>query len=72
MNQKMSSNRKQQTRLAAFVIMGAMLLWMGVSFLGGQLGLPKEYAFLADLVALAAFAFAIIVLIRVWRSQDRN
>ena len=65
----MSTNRKSQTRLAAIVIIVAMVLWMAVSFLGGRLGLPQEYAFLADLVALAAFAFAIIVLIRVWRTR---
>jgi len=60
-------NRKSDTRLAAAVIIGAMILWMGGSFLGGTLGISPQYAFLIDLIALAAFAFAIIVLIRVWR-----
>ena len=60
----------QSARLAAIVIVVAMLAWMGVSFVGGKLGLPKRYAFLADLFALAAFAFALIVLLRV-RRQNR-
>lgn len=60
----------QSARLAAIVIVVAMLAWMGVSFVGGKLGLPERYAFLADLFALAAFAFALIVLLRV-RRQNR-
>lgn len=63
---------KQSTRLAAIVIIVAMLLWMGVSFLGGKLGLPTHFAFLADLFALAAFAFALIVLFRVRRERRTN
>ena len=66
----MADNGKGQARIAAIVILVAMVGWMGVSFLGGQLGLPARFAFLADLAALAAFAWAGIVLFRVWRSQS--
>ena len=59
----------QSARLAAIVIVVAMLAWMGVSFVGGKLGLPQRFAFLADLIAIAAFAFALIVLVRVWRAR---
>lgn len=52
-----------QTRLAAMTIIVTMLAWMGASFLGGMLNLPQRFAFLLDLAAIAAFAFAIITLI---------
>ena len=64
-----TDNTAQSARLAAIVIVVAMVLWMGVSFVGGKLGLPQRFAFLADLIAIAAFAFALIVLVRVWRAR---
>lgn len=68
----MTSNdqMKASTRLASIVIVVAMLSWMAISWLGGAIGLPERYAFLADLAALAAFAFAFITLIRVWRLRQ--
>ena len=68
----MAGGTKGQARIASIVILVAMVGWMGVSFVGGQLGLPVRFAFLADLAALAAFAWAGIVLFRVWRSQPRG
>jgi len=65
-----SDQMKASTRLASIVIIVAMLSWMAISWLGGAIGLPERFAFLADLAALAAFAFAIITLIRVWRHRQ--
>ncbi len=59
----------RQTRQASIVIFVAMLGWMLVSWLGGYLGLPVRFAFLADLAALGALAWALIVLYRVWRKR---
>ncbi|MEM6743457.1 MAG: DUF5337 family protein [Pseudomonadota bacterium] len=47
-----------------------MLAWMGLSVLGGRLGLPVRFAFLVDFACLAAFAWALFVLIDVWRRGD--
>lgn len=58
---------RAQIRLAAGVIVVAMLLWMGASFLGGELGLPVRFAFLVDMLCLAALAWALWVLFNVWR-----
>lgn len=58
-----------QIRIAALVIPAAMLFWMGGSWIGGQLGWPSRYAFLIDFVALAAFAWSLIVLVGVWRQR---
>ncbi len=60
---------KTQTRAAAVVTLVAALAWMGGSWLGGEAGLPVRYAFLLDLAALAAFAWSIVVLVRVRRAR---
>ena len=60
---------RAQTRQASVVIVVAMLLWMGVSFLGGEMGLPVRYAFLVDMLCLAALGWALFVLFNVWRGR---
>lgn len=59
----------RQARQASIVIFVAMLGWMLASWLGGHFGLPLRYAFLFDLAAMAALAWALIVLYRVWRKR---
>ena len=64
--------RAAQIRLAAGVIIATMVLWMGFSFLGGALDWARRWAFLADLAALAAFAWAGLVLFRLWNTRDED
>ena len=64
--------RKAQVRQASIVIAVAMLAWMGLSFLGGQLGLPVRYAFLIDMACIAALVWALWVMIRVRRANARS
>lgn len=59
----------RQAKQASIVILVAMLGWMLGSWLGGYFGLPVHYAFLVDLAALGALAWALIVLYRVWRKR---
>ncbi len=61
--------RKAQVRLASIVIVVAMVGWLGVTALGGALDLPIRYAFLADMLCMAALFWAGWVLFRVWREQ---
>ena len=58
-----------QARLAAVVIAATMILWMGAQWLGGELGLPARYVFLFDLMALAAFLWALVVTWTIWRKR---
>ncbi|WP_417244722.1 DUF5337 domain-containing protein [Celeribacter sp.] len=58
----------RQARMVAIVIAATMLVWLGVQWLGGQLGLPTRYAFLFDLAALAAFVWAFVVIYQIWRA----
>lgn len=44
--------------------------WLGLNWLGGRLGWPARYALLFDLVAIAAFVWALAVTWRVWRRRQ--
>ncbi len=62
--------RKRQVRLASIVIVVAMVLWLGFNLLGAHLGLPARYAFLGDMLCLAALFWALWVMFRVWRARS--
>jgi len=64
--------RTAQIRLAAIVMAATMVLWMGASFLGGQLGLPPRFAFLIDLAAIAALVWALLVTYWVWKARRED
>lgn len=72
MRDKKAENQRKQTKLASIVMLASVAVLMGGSWIGGQLGLPVRYAFLFDFIALAGFAFAMIVLFRVWRSRQQD
>lgn len=57
-----------QGRMIALVVAGAMLGWMFVQWLGGQMGWPPKYILLADLSAAAAFIWAVVA---AWRVMQR-
>ena len=59
-----------QVRLIAVVIAGAMIGWMFVQWLGGQMGWPPKYILLVDLSAAAAFVWALVATYRVWRKRQ--
>ncbi|SFI74937.1 DUF5337 domain-containing protein [Albimonas pacifica] len=63
---------RAQTRLASIVIVVAMLLWMALSFLGGELGIPLRFAFLLDMLCLAALGWALVTLFLVWRRRETD
>lgn len=59
----------RQARLVALVIAMTMVLWMAAQWLGGEMGWQTRYVFLFDLLALAGFAWAMIVTYRIWRTR---
>lgn len=59
-----------QMRLMAVVIAATMLAWLAVQWLGGQMGWPAKYAFLADLVAMGAMIWSLLVTWRIWRRRN--
>jgi hypothetical protein len=56
-------------RTVSIVIAGTMILWMAAQWIGGEMGLPEKYVFLADLFALAGFLWALIVTFQLWRKN---
>ncbi|WP_347139946.1 DUF5337 domain-containing protein [Paracoccus sp. SSK6] len=59
-----------QMRLAALVIAVAMCGWLLVQWLGQQYGWAGKWAFLADLAAIGAFVWSLIVTWRIWRRRN--
>ena len=59
----------RQGRIVALVIAGTMLLWMAAQWIGGAMSLPLRIIFLFDLMALAAFFWALVVGVQIWRKR---
>ena len=58
-----------QMRLAALVIAVAMSAWLLVQALGGYYDWAAKWAYLADLAAVGAFVWSLIVTWRIWRRR---
>jgi hypothetical protein len=61
--------RARTARTVALVLCATVLAWFGVQWLGGQMGWPTRWVLLLDLAALAAFAWALIVTVGLWRAR---
>lgn len=61
--------RARQARLVGIVLAVTIVLWMGAQWLGGQLGLEVRYVFVFDLLAIAAFVWALVVTYQIWRGR---
>ena len=59
----------RQGKLVALVIAGTMILWMAAQWIGSKTGLEARYAFLFDMLALAAFFWALVVTYQIWRKR---
>ena len=55
--------------MVALVLCVTMLLWLALQWLGGQYGWAARWVFLFDLAALAAFVWAMIVTVGLWRAR---
>ena len=63
---------EKQGRLAAIVIAGAMIFWIVAQWIGSRLGIDIRFQVLIDLIALAAFAWAMVVTFQIWRKRQNN
>ena len=64
--------RARQGRLAGLVIAMTGALWVGATWAGNHWDWPQRTRALIDLVALAGFAFALIVTFRIWRASRKD
>lgn len=62
----------RQGRIAALVVAIAMSIWIAAQWVGPQLGLQMRYAFLIDFAAMAAFVWAFVVALQVWRARQND
>ena len=62
----------KKARMVSLVIAGTMLLWIGAQWLGSKLGITTRYSLLLDLMALAAFVWALVVIYQIWRSRQKG
>ncbi|MCA0045263.1 DUF5337 domain-containing protein [Celeribacter litoreus] len=62
----------RKARMVAVVIAATMLIWIGVQWIGGTLGLDPRYVFLFDLAALASFVWAMVVIYQIWRDKRQQ
>jgi hypothetical protein len=63
-------NEARQAKLIAIVLVLAMALWLFVLSVGDQYGWPPKFFFLADLSAGAAFLWAMVATVRLWRKRQ--
>lgn len=64
--------RAKQGRMAALVIVATGVIWVGATWAGTEFGWTNRTRALFDFIALAGFAFALIVTFRIWRARQRD
>lgn len=60
----------RQMRLVAIVIVATMVIWLAIQAIGREYDWAAEWAFLADLAAIGAFVWSLIVTWRIWRRRN--
>ncbi|NHQ72929.1 DUF5337 domain-containing protein [Roseovarius gahaiensis] len=70
------SDRDQQIarkgRVTAMVIAGTAVFWILATLIGGQLGWSNRTQALFDLLALAGFVWAFVLIYQIWRTRQSN
>lgn len=69
---RQDKERARQGRLAAIVIAASALLSIGVNAGADAFGLSDRAVGLILLVAMAGFAFGLVIAIRIWLSGRKN
>jgi len=72
MEQSTDQKIAQRGRLLAIVIAGTMLFWLAAQWIGPKIGLAGQYAVLIDLFVMAAFVFALVNGLQLWRKRHNN
>lgn len=58
-----------QARLAAIVMAGTMVIWLGLQAIGREMGWPPRFALLIDLAAIAGFLWGLVTTYQIWRKR---
>ena len=69
---KAQAQFSRQMRIVALVIAGATLLWLVLGEIGREYGWPARFALLIDLAAIAAYVWALVNALALWRKRRDN
>lgn len=72
MSEQKDAELARKGRITSLVIAGTAVFWIVASFVGGQLGLPNRTRALFDLIALAGFVYAIVMIFQIWRARQNS
>ena len=64
--------RAHEARRIALVLAATIVAWVAINAVGRALALPNALALVVDFAALAAFAWALVMTYRIWRSRRDN
>lgn len=59
-------------RFTALLIAGTGVAWVLATLIGGKLGLDNRTRALFDLMALAGFVWALVLIYQIWRARQSN
>ncbi|MGB5558116.1 MAG: DUF5337 family protein [Paracoccaceae bacterium] len=62
----------KRLQVVAIVIVATTLLWGAAQWVGPRIGLSGGYAFVFDLMALAAFFWALATVAHVWHKRHNK
>ncbi|WGH77649.1 DUF5337 family protein [Jannaschia ovalis] len=62
----------RRQRRVAMLIIGTFVIWVPMQALGAYFGLPVRLMGLIDIAALAVLAWALILLVGVWRMRRKE
>lgn len=72
MSEQKDAELARKGRITSLVIAGTAVFWIVASFVGGELGLPIRTRALFDLIALAGFVYAIVMIFQIWRARQNS
>lgn len=72
MNERTDAALARKGRITSLVIAGTAVFWILANLIGAKLGLTQRVRALFDLIALAGFIFAIVMIFQIWRARQNS
>ena len=72
MTRERDTKLARKGRVAAVVIAGTAIFWVLAILLGGHFGLTHRTRALFDLMALAGFVWAVVLIFQIWRLRQSD
>lgn len=67
-----SDTQARKGRFTAMVIAGTAVLWVLASLIGAEYGWSNRTRALVDMLALAGFIWALVLIYQLWRARQSN